>query len=247
MRPLSGAVPKEMLPFGRYPLVEHAVAELAASGVGEICVVIGPGKEVVRTYLEGRRETFLPSRIVFAFQEEPRGLGDALRCAAAAVGGRALLMVIPDQLLLADAPAAAQLLAAGERGGEVWHSLVSIPAGEEGFFPGARPLACRRDSEGRLAVTGIGTEGTAATRGFGRTLFPPEAVTYMTGDYVNPDTGEVDLLLTARALLRDVPSYALVLEGVPCDFGTWEGYLRYQGRHGASARASLPAPGGQVL
>jgi hypothetical protein len=37
MRPLTASVPKEMLPFGRWPLIEHTVAELAASGVSEIC------------------------------------------------------------------------------------------------------------------------------------------------------------------------------------------------------------------
>lgn len=243
MGPLSKAVPKEMLPFGRYPLVEHAVAELTASGIEEICVVIREGKESLRSYLEMRREAFLPSRLSFATQEEPLGLGDALRRAAPLVADRPFLMAIPDQVLLSATPAAAQLLGAWGGGDELWNSLVRIPPGAESFFAGARPFRLHRDRSGRLVVDGILDGGDSPLRGFGRTLFPPGAMEYMTRAYGSPETGEVDLLRSTRALLAEFPSFGLELEGEPCDLGTWEGYLHFQGRYGASAKSEPPTAG----
>lgn len=244
MRPLSAAVPKEMLPFGRLPLVEHTVAELAAAGIGEICVVVGEGKESLRDYLEGRKKGFAPARLSFAFQEEPRGTGDALLQAAAAIGERPFLMALPDQLVLGERTASAQLLEAWRGEEEFLSALVELPEEEKTLFPGARHFVCRTRADGRLGVEGIDETSDAAPQGFGRTIFPPGALALMTGKYRNAASGEVDLLLTCRALLERHASYGLLLEGTPCDFGTWEGYLHYQCRFGGTESA-LPAGQGR--
>ncbi len=68
--------------------------------------------------------------------------------------------------------------------------------------------------------------------GFGRTLFPAGALEYFSDRYVNPASGEVDLLLSFEALLEKFPNYAVLLEGRAMDFGTWAGYERFCGSLG---------------
>jgi len=240
MEPLTRFIPKEMLPFGRHPLVEHAVAELAAAGVREICVVLGEGKECIGEYLRLRHRAYLPSSLRFAFQEEPRGLGDALLCAAPVIGERPFLMALPDQFIVAAERAAVQLLRAAGGGGQLWSTMVRIPDGEGRLFPGARTLLHHRDPTGRIIVDGLSAAEDSPVRGFGRTIFPPGSLRFMSEGYRNPQSGEVDLLLSFRSLLEHFDAYAALLEGDPCDFGTWEGYCLYQGRHGCTKDSDLP-------
>jgi UTP--glucose-1-phosphate uridylyltransferase len=85
LRPLSDAVPKEMLPLGRRPVLEHIVLELEAAGIQHIVLVLSPAKmESIRSYFGGRRST----RVEFSYvlQPEMRGLGDAVLRAEAMVG-----------------------------------------------------------------------------------------------------------------------------------------------------------------
>jgi UTP--glucose-1-phosphate uridylyltransferase len=70
--PVTRVVPKEMLPIGSKPALELIVDEAIAAGADEIIIVISHGKELIREYFNGR-----PS-IRFAYQEEQRGLGDAV-------------------------------------------------------------------------------------------------------------------------------------------------------------------------
>lgn len=243
MRPLTAAVPKEMLPFGRHPLVEHTVAELEASGCSDICVVIRPGKELIRDYLESRAECYPAAKISFARQERPLGLGDALRCARDFIGGRPFLMAIPDQQLISGRPASRQLLEAAAGTPGVWSSMVDIPGEEIPFFAGARPLRCREDAPGRLIVEEVAPDAESPRRGFGRTIFPPGSLDFMTGAYRNEQSGEVDLLASFAAFGKRFPLYAAVLDGVPCDLGSWEGYLYYQARHGGAVSGLTPSRG----
>jgi len=50
----------------------------------------------------------------------------------------------------------------------------------------------------------------------------------MSVKYMNDQTGEVDLLKTFKALKDNFPLYGTVLDGMPCDLGSWEGYYYYQ-------------------
>ena len=50
---------------------------------------------------------------------------------------------------------------------------------------------------------------------------------YMTEEYLNDQTGEVDFLKTYKAIQERFPLYGTILKGIPCDLGTWEGYYYY--------------------
>src|SRR5919107_2235073 len=48
--PLTKAIPKEMLPIGDKPVIEHTVRELVASGITEITIVISAGKSLIQDH-----------------------------------------------------------------------------------------------------------------------------------------------------------------------------------------------------
>ena len=64
-------------------------------------------------------------------------------------------------------------------------------------------------------------------RGFGRTIYLPEALEYMTEEYKDTKSGEVDLFKSFQAMKDRFPLYGVILKGKPCDIGTWEGYNYY--------------------
>src|SRR5512143_4179910 len=76
MRPLTRAIPKEMLPIGRKPVLEHVLDELKGAGIQRILFIISPGKDMVQGYFGDGSAWGV--RCDYAVQQQMRGLGDAL-------------------------------------------------------------------------------------------------------------------------------------------------------------------------
>lgn len=252
MLPVTKGVPKELLPAGGKPAIQHVVEEAVASGIRQICVVLREGKEGVRDYfvrpqpaehkrgpaVEELEALVARCELTFVRQGEPRGLGDALLQAREFVGRDSFVMMIPDQLARATPPATRQL-ARHRRPGDpaVWSSLVRLPQAERDFFPGARGFETGPAGAGGVLELGrlLGEEETRAAyagadhelRGFGRTIYPPEVFDHLGRDYENPETGEVDLARTFEALTGRVAHRGVVLDGEFFDLGTFAGYYRY--------------------
>jgi UTP--glucose-1-phosphate uridylyltransferase len=225
MEPLTAVFPKEMFPLGRLPMVEHTIIELKRSGIKRICVVIRKGKEVIEEYLKRRK--YKGIEIYFAYQWKPLGIGDALRKAKDFVGGTPFVMALPDQILLSKKPATRQLLEQSKGARGIWNSMVKIPKKESRFFEGARSFKYQKAERNIYVLKGISQDKSSLIRGFGRTAFLSEALDYMTEEYLNDQTGEVDFLKTYEAIQGRFPLYGTILKGVPCDLGTWEGYSHY--------------------
>jgi UTP--glucose-1-phosphate uridylyltransferase len=94
--PLTRAVPKELLPVGGRPVIEHVVAELARSGVERIVLVTARGKEAIVAHLQGGD---LGVTVEPVLQPEPRGLGDAVLCAAGLAGDAPFAVALGDAIL----------------------------------------------------------------------------------------------------------------------------------------------------
>jgi UTP--glucose-1-phosphate uridylyltransferase len=249
---LTGGAPKEVLPLAGRPIIHHVVQEAIDAGIVEICIVIHKSKQVIRRYFEsnnpeaceaGRPAEELRSRcnIVFAYQGEPRGLGDAVLCAKAFVGDERFALLIPDQLFIGRTGAIRQLASKNLPPTAVVSSLIRIPASELEYFPGARKFVCEpyAAQRGVMVVTEIEPAECAspalALLGFGRAIYPPEVFEFLDARFADTRTGEIDLLKTFRALLAVVPSYAVLLEGEAFDLGTVDGYRYFRGRFAASS------------
>ena len=88
LAPLTRAVPKELLPLGRRPVLDIVLEELHAAGIDRIVLVGAPGKEALLGHADD---------LEYVLQPEPRGLGDAVLCAEGAVDGP-FVVALPDAL-----------------------------------------------------------------------------------------------------------------------------------------------------
>jgi UTP--glucose-1-phosphate uridylyltransferase len=109
--PTSAAVPKEMLPLGRYPVLHHVLEELTAAGIRRILLVTNSRKPAIKKYVDG-----LPAlaqtwkRIDFEFVEQgiptstakPAGTGDAVALAERFVGDRHFVVAFGDSIVDGD-------------------------------------------------------------------------------------------------------------------------------------------------
>jgi len=79
LRPLTDHIPKEMLPLGRAPVIEHVLVELREACIRDVRIVVSPSKGMIRSYCgDGSRWGV---RCAYTTQAEMRGVGDAVLCA----------------------------------------------------------------------------------------------------------------------------------------------------------------------
>jgi UTP--glucose-1-phosphate uridylyltransferase len=132
--PATKAQPKEMLPLVDKPIIQYSVEEALASGVSNMILVTGRGKNAIEDHFDVNieLETFLEARgktdqlqeirkisnlINFAYvrQGEPLGLGHAVLVARDLVGDESFAVMLGDDVIDADPPALKQLIAVYER------------------------------------------------------------------------------------------------------------------------------------
>lgn len=96
LRPATRALPKEMLPVGGKPVVQHVIEELAANGIQHVVLVTANGKEAIEDHFLGIR-----AGLTFAstIQQAPRGLGDAVLQADGFTGSGPFAVALGDAIL----------------------------------------------------------------------------------------------------------------------------------------------------
>src|SRR3989441_9725401 len=127
--PATKAQPKEMLPLVDKPIIQYGVEEAVASGIDNIILVTGRGKNAIEDHFDVsvELETFLQARgkreqlaevrkisnmINFAYvrQGEPLGLGHAVLVARELVGSEPFAVILADDVIDANPPAVRQLI-----------------------------------------------------------------------------------------------------------------------------------------
>lgn len=118
LRPATRALPKEMLPVGGRPVVQHVVEELADEGIQRVVFVTGRGKGSIEDHFDHdpvltralalrgddellRRLAFEQMGVTFAYtrQPAPRGLGDAVLCAEGFTGDGPFAVALGDAII----------------------------------------------------------------------------------------------------------------------------------------------------
>jgi UTP--glucose-1-phosphate uridylyltransferase len=97
LRPLTRAIPKEMLPLGRKPVLEYVLEEIRAAGIKKALFVISPGKEMIRQYFGDGSAWGV--ECVYVVQPEMRGLGDAILCGREWTQGEPTAVVFGDCII----------------------------------------------------------------------------------------------------------------------------------------------------
>jgi UTP--glucose-1-phosphate uridylyltransferase len=77
-RPFSATVPKEMLPVGHRPAVEHVITECVTAGATTVLVATRPGDKVVPAHLDLLREVDVPVQSITEDREHGYGNGTPL-------------------------------------------------------------------------------------------------------------------------------------------------------------------------
>src|SRR5882757_9119037 len=132
--PATKAQPKEMLPLVDKPIIQYGVEEAVSSGVDNIILVTGRGKNAIEDHFDVsvELESFLEARgkrdqleeirkisnmINFAYvrQGEPLGLGHAVLVARELVGNEPFAVILADDVIDANPPAIKQLVDVFER------------------------------------------------------------------------------------------------------------------------------------
>src|SRR5512133_2491406 len=127
--PATKAQPKEMLPLVDKPIIQYGVEEAVESGVDNIILVTGRGKNAIEdhfdvsveleTFLEARGKTDLLAEIrkisnlinfCYVRQGEPLGLGHAVLVTRALVGDEPFAVVLGDDVIDAKPPALRQMI-----------------------------------------------------------------------------------------------------------------------------------------
>lgn len=146
MLPASKAIPKEMLPLADRPILQYAVEEAVAAGIQHIVMVISDGKESIREHFtepspagtalaaRGRLELAKlcaePAELAefaFVYQNEMRGIADALYQAKDLVRGDAVAVFYPDDVILGES-CMGELIAAYERRPGTIIAVEEVPA-----------------------------------------------------------------------------------------------------------------------
>jgi dTDP-glucose pyrophosphorylase len=84
---------KGMIPFGR-PFLDYVLSALADAGCGDICVVIGPGPNVIRDYYDAHTPERV--RVAYAVQQQALGTANAVLAARPFAGADPFLVLNSD-------------------------------------------------------------------------------------------------------------------------------------------------------
>jgi UTP--glucose-1-phosphate uridylyltransferase len=148
MFPASAMMPKEALPLVDVPLMTHLVAEAKAAGVERLHLVTSPTKSFegllrdttdlhrLKPHLDANLFNITNGLDVLVHvQPEPKGVGDAMRCALEDISGP-VLVLLGDNLIMdrhakpdsfEASGASSDLVKAFERTGEATVGLVAVP------------------------------------------------------------------------------------------------------------------------
>src|SRR6476660_6325631 len=128
--PATKAIPKEMLPVVDKPVVQYAVEEAKEAGIEQFIFVTGRGKHIIEDHFDHayELESLLTARektteldslleglpvsgsVSFTRQQKPLGLGHAVWCARHLVGDEPFAVLLPDDLLVGQPGALAQMI-----------------------------------------------------------------------------------------------------------------------------------------
>lgn len=245
--PATKAIPKEMLPIVNKPSIQLIIEEAAASGIEEVIIVTGRGKTEIVDHFDAHplledslrragkdallQEVLKASQLVkltTVRQQRPLGLGHAILCAAHVVGDEPFAVFLPDDLVDAERPCAAQLIDVHQRTGKSVLALMHVPREETSsygiaagqFVPGhERELLIETLIEKPPAAQAPSTLAVV-----GRYVLEPKVFEYLRK--TNPGRGdEIQLTDALAQMVQEQALLGYLFEGERFDAGDVAGYL----------------------
>ena len=251
--PLTKAIPKEMLPVGDKPVIEHTVRELVASGITDITIVVSGGKSLIQehfrpnpalvdqlradgkeAYADAVQEVAELSRaghITYLDQHGPYGNGTPVLNAARNLGDEPMLVLWPDDVFVAEVPRAQQLIRAYEATNSPVLALLPMDPVDSQRY--GVPVVKEDLDNGLLRISGLvekpkpqdAPSSFAAIGGYVVTPGIIDELRNQTERWHEHRTGEVYLTDAINAYASSHAVYGQVIEGRWYDTGNPADYL----------------------
>ena len=246
--PATKAIPKEMLPIIDRPLIQYAVDEAREAGIEQMIFVTGRGKVAIVEHfdmayelektMEGRDKDLsvleptrlTPGNLVTVRQQVPLGLGHAIWCARAIVGDEPFAILLPDELMIANADGGPgcmkQMVEAYDEVGGNLISVLEVPHEEVSSYGVITPGA----SSGALTeVLGLVEKPRAEDAPSnlivsGRYILQPEVMRTLEGQEKGAG-GEIQLTDAMARMIGTQPFHAVTFAGKRYDCGSKVGFI----------------------
>ena len=248
--PATKAQPKEMLPLVDKPIIQYAVEEAVASGIENIIIVTGRGKNAIEDHFDvsyelekileerGQHELLATVRQVsdlihvsYVRQKETLGLGHAILMARELVGDEPFAVLLGDDIIDAPVPCLRQMLDVYENFPASIVAIQELPRealSSYGIIAGS-PLNHRGGGDRLYQLTDLvekpAIEAAPSNLAIiGRYILEPEIFDLLAATPPGAK-GEIQLTDALRALLRRRPVFGWRFEGKRYDAGDKLGFL----------------------
>lgn len=244
--PATKAQPKEMLPIVDKPAIQYVVEEAVASGIEDIIIVTGRGKDAIENHFDrslelqivlerqGKEEQLreierISELASFSYirQKEPLGLGHAILAAKALVGNEPFAVLLGDDIIDAEVPCLAQMISTFERYQSSIIAVQQVSKEETGSYGIIDPKPVEDSIYQILDLVEKPSPEVAPSdlAIIGRYILMPEIFEAL--EQTPPDEGgEVQLTNGLRVLLRTQTMYGLAFRGRRYDAGSKLGFLK---------------------
>jgi UTP--glucose-1-phosphate uridylyltransferase len=245
--PATKAQPKEMLPIVDKPTIQYVIEEAIASGIEEIVLVTGRGKDAIEDHfdrsielelmlekkgrkdlLEVVRRTSELVKIYYVRQKEPLGLGHAVLAAREFVRDEPFAVLLGDDILTDRVPALKQMIRVYDQHECAVLCVKRVPKDETSRYG---VIKGRKLEEGLYHIMDMVEKpepGTAPSdlALIGRYILTP-AIFPLLEATASDRTGEIQLTNALKALLKKRQMlYAMEFQGRWHDAGTVLGFLK---------------------
>lgn len=244
--PATKAQPKEMLPIVDKPTIQYVVEEAAASGIEDIIVVTGRGKNAIEDHFDRSLELEIAlerkgkdgqlkeiqriselASFCYVRQKEPLGLGHAILVARALVGNEPFAVLLGDDIIDAEVPCLSQMISVFDKHRSSIIAVQQVPREETSSY-GIIDHKPVEDSVYRIEdLVEKPTPDSAPSdlAIIGRYILTPEIFDAL--EQTLPDEGgEIQLTNGLRILLRTQAIYGLAFRGRRYDAGSKLGFLK---------------------
>jgi UTP--glucose-1-phosphate uridylyltransferase len=244
--PATKAQPKEMLPLVDKPIIQYGVEEAVASGIDNIILVTGRGKNAIEdhfdvsveleSFLEARNKTALLAEVrkisslinvASVRQGEPLGLGHAVLVTRELVGQEPFAVVLADDVLDAEPAGLKQLVDVFDRVQGPVLAVERVPWDRVSSYG---IVDIQSEADGIYTVRDLvekpkREDAPSNLAIIGRYILTPDIFEEL--EITAQDrTGEIQLTNGVRRLLQKRPVYAYEIKGVRHDTGNKLGYLK---------------------
>ena len=247
--PATKAQPKEMLVLVDKPVIQYGVEEAVQSGVENIVIVTGRGKNAIEDHFDvalelesfleqrGKKEQLAEIRkitelinVAYVRQGEPLGLGHAVLVTRNLVGDEPFAVILGDDVIDAQPPALQQMIDVYQRVNGPVLAVERVPMEDVSSYGVVKIDESASLGPGVYKIADLvekprRDEAPSNLAIIGRYILTPDIFPALQ-ETASDRTGEIQLTNGLRRLLKDRPIYACEIAGVRHDTGNKLGFLK---------------------